>query len=288
MTSGLLLKMHVGEFQDADGMYTICGNLTIDFMLNYYNEQIKYVCYYRVCEEEWEDVSLPLPHCPPGLNCLYDMDQLRVKQKLQLLESHTTGYEINKSYTINDSEHTKLFHVVEVANASCTRYLCDALRPFRMKVLDMESNTVMHLHRPLRCSCCCFPCCMQSIAVEAPPGFRIGGIRQEWSIYRSTFAITDTDGATVLRVEGPMRWMCGDVAFRITTNSGLMVGKIFKQSAGLAADKNTNCFGIHFPMSLDVRLKAVLMGAYFLIVSFGCWVRRGVQVVDMCVGIVSF
>lgn len=47
------------------------------------------------------------------------------------------------------------------------------------------------------------------------------------------------------------------------------MGKISKQWSGLAREMFTDAdfFGITFPMDLDVRMKAVMMGACFLIVS---------------------
>lgn len=51
--------------------------------------------------------------------------------------------------------------------------------------------------------------------------------------------------------------------------TGEPVGKISKQWSGLAREIFTDAdfFGITFPMDLDVRMKAVLLGATFLIVS---------------------
>lgn len=47
------------------------------------------------------------------------------------------------------------------------------------------------------------------------------------------------------------------------------VGKILKQWSGLMKEYMTDAdnFGITFPMDLDVKMKAVMMGACFLIVS---------------------
>lgn len=47
------------------------------------------------------------------------------------------------------------------------------------------------------------------------------------------------------------------------------VGKISKQWTGLVRETFTDAdnFGISFPMDLDVKIKAVLFGACFLIVS---------------------
>lgn len=50
--------------------------------------------------------------------------------------------------------------------------------------------------------------------------------------------------------------------------NGDEVGKISKQWSGLAREMFTDAdfFGISFPMDLDVRMKAVMLGACFLIV----------------------
>ena len=47
------------------------------------------------------------------------------------------------------------------------------------------------------------------------------------------------------------------------------VGRISKQWSGLLREVFTDAdyFGITFPMDLDVRMKAVMLGACFLIVS---------------------
>lgn len=48
------------------------------------------------------------------------------------------------------------------------------------------------------------------------------------------------------------------------------IGKISKQWTGLLREVFTDSdnFGIQFPMDLDVRMKAVMIGACFLIVSW--------------------
>ena len=74
------------------------------------------------------------------------------------------------------------------------------------------------------------------------------------------YSLKDADGNVVLKIEGPMCTfsICGsDVEFNVLTLDGLTeVGKISKQ---------TDVFGINFPMDLDVRCKATLIGAAFLI-----------------------
>lgn len=63
--------------------------------------------------------------------------------------------------------------------------------------------------------------------------------------------------------------MCKFLFFspQIVTMNGDEVGKISKQWSGLAREMFTDAdfFGISFPMDLDVRMKAVMLGACFLI-----------------------
>ena len=53
------------------------------------------------------------------------------------------------------------------------------------------------------------------------------------------------------------------------TNDGRTIGKITKQWSGIVKEAltDTDNFGVQFPMDLDVKIKACLLGALFLIVS---------------------
>jgi len=57
---------------------------------------------------------------------------------------------------------------------------------------------------------------------------------------------------------------------QVTGKDGHPVGRISKQWTGLIKESltDTDNFGINFPMDLDVRMKAVLLGACFLIVRY--------------------
>lgn len=49
----------------------------------------------------------------------------------------------------------------------------------------------------------------------------------------------------------------------------MIIGKISNQWIGFMRElfTNTNTFGIQFPFDIDVRIKALMLGASFLIVS---------------------
>lgn len=95
---------------------------------------------------------------------------------------------------------------------------------------------------------------------------------QEWSVFSPKFRIEDATGQTVLRISGPFCTCsaCGDVEFNVLSKDKTQnAGKITKQWSGLAREVFTDAdyFGITFPMDLDVKIKAVMLGACFLIVS---------------------
>lgn len=102
-------------------------------------------------------------------------------------------------------------------------------------------------------------------------GNTIGNVIQEWSLLKPRFRIENESGECVFRIEGPLCpcSLCCDVEFQVLTNDGLKhVGKITKQWAGLAQEIFTDAdfFGISFPQETDVKNKALLLSACFLIV----------------------
>ena len=106
--------------------------------------------------------------------------------------------------------------------------------------------------------------------MHSPPGTKIGSIEQEWSLCVPHFTIRDADNNAVLKIEGPFcTFSCfGDVDFKVlSANSGEKVGKISKQWTGLVKEAFTDAdnFGVSFPLDLDVKVKATLLGAVFLI-----------------------
>uniref|UniRef100_A0A6P4EKH5 Phospholipid scramblase n=1 Tax=Drosophila rhopaloa TaxID=1041015 RepID=A0A6P4EKH5_DRORH len=189
------------------------------------------------------------------------------KNKVEFFEA-ITGFETNNRYSIQNALGQKVFYAVEDTNC-CTRNCCPE-RPFHMKVFDHYlKEEVIHLHRPLGCSSVCFPCCLHSIEVSAPPGNVIGSIEEEWSICRPSFRILNQSGDLALRIEGPMCFcsVCCNVDFNVVSLTGDNVGRISKKWSGLGREFLTDAdmFGITFQKNMDVSLKAVLLGATFLI-----------------------
>ncbi|XP_041975169.1 phospholipid scramblase 2 isoform X1 [Aricia agestis] len=216
----------------------------------------------------WMTIPQGLSNCPPGLEYLSMIDKLLVHQKVELLEAFV-GFETNNKYTVKNAIGQKVYYAVE-DNDCCTRNCCGPMRPFDMKIMDNFQNEVIHLNRPLACDTCWCPCWLQSMEVSSPPGTVVGSVEQEWSICKPCYVIKNASGDVVLRIKGPVCTfsICGDVEFNVYSQDGeTKVGKITKQWSGLAREAFTDAdyFGISFPMDLDVRIKAVLLGACFLI-----------------------
>ena len=75
--------------------------------------------------------------------------------------------ETNNKYEIKNSLGQRIYFAVE--DTDCwARNCCACSRPSTMKIFDLMSREVMTLERPLRCTSCCFPCCLQEVGEPLP------------------------------------------------------------------------------------------------------------------------
>ncbi|XP_066455414.1 phospholipid scramblase 1-like [Eleutherodactylus coqui] len=215
---------------------------------------------------------MPLPpavaNCPPGLEYLSQIDQLLIHQQIELLEA-LIGFETNNKYEIKNSMGQRVYFAAEQTDC-CTRYWCGVARPFTIAIIDNAGREVIRLTRPFRCSACCFPCCLQKLEVQAPPGNVVGYVKQNWHPCLPRFTLLNEREEEVLKVHGPfcVCSCCSDVDFELKSLDGdNVVGKICKQWSGFVREYFTDAdnFGVQFPMDLDVKMKAVVLGACFLI-----------------------
>ncbi|XP_053167604.1 phospholipid scramblase 1-like isoform X2 [Hemicordylus capensis] len=211
--------------------------------------------------------AVPL-NCPPGLEYLSQIDQILVHQQIELLEV-ITGIETCNKYELKNALGQRIYFAAE-ENDCCTLNCCGPSRPFTMKIIDNLGQPVIELIRPLRCSSCCCPCCLQEIEVHAPPGTPVGYIKQNWDLCLPKFSIQNEAQQDMLKIVGPCIpcRCCADVNFEVMSNDEKnVVGRISKQWTGFVREAFTDAdnFGIQFPMDLDVKMKAVMIGACFLI-----------------------
>ncbi|XP_039707522.1 phospholipid scramblase 1-like isoform X3 [Pteropus medius] len=196
------------------------------------------------------------------------IDQILIHQQVELLEV-LIGFETNNKYEIKNSLGQRIYFAAEDTDC-CTRNCCGASRPFTMRILDNMGREVMTLERPLRCTSCCCPCCLQEIEIHAPPGVPIGYVTQNWHPCLPKFTVQNERREDVLKIVGPcvVCSCCADIDFEIKSiDEENVVGKISKQWTGFVREAFTDAdnFGIQFPIDLDVKMKAVMLGACFLI-----------------------
>ncbi|XP_066203429.1 phospholipid scramblase 1-like [Saccopteryx leptura] len=216
----------------------------------------------------WMPAPASPPGCPPGLEYLTQIDQVLIHQQVELLEV-LVGFETNNKYEIKNSLGQRIYFAVEDTDC-CTRNCCGSNRPFTMKILDLMGREVISLYRPLGCSSCCCPCCLQQIEICSPPGVPVGYVTQTWHPCLPKFTVQNEKREDVLKITGPclVCSCCADIDFEIKSlDEENVVGKISKQWTGFVREAFTDAdnFGIQFPLDLDVKMKAVMIGACFLI-----------------------
>uniref|UniRef100_A0A3B4ZG41 Phospholipid scramblase n=1 Tax=Stegastes partitus TaxID=144197 RepID=A0A3B4ZG41_9TELE len=206
--------------------------------------------------------------CPPGLEYLIQINQILVHQRVNVAEM-VIGWEMNNVYTVKNSLGQQVFVATE-ENDIFTMQACGPSRPFTIHLHDNMGQEVLTLIRPLNCTSCCFPCCLQELEVQSPPGNPIGYVEQNWHPFLPKFTILNDMRTPQLKIKGPCcdcRCM-SDVIFEVMSlDESAVVGQISKQWGGFMQEGFTDAdnFGISFPMDLDVKIKAVMIGACFLI-----------------------
>ncbi|XP_054931252.1 phospholipid scramblase 1-like [Dermacentor andersoni] len=99
----------------------------------------------------------------------------------------------------------------------------------------------------------------------------MGSLRMEFAIIYPNFSVLDSQGNVVLLIKGPFcttSICCEDVVFNILATDGVtQLGAITKNWTGMCREAVTDAdnFTVTFPLDLDVKIKAVLLGAVFLI-----------------------
>ncbi|XP_007086391.1 phospholipid scramblase 2-like [Panthera tigris] len=217
---------------------------------------------------QWMQTPGTIPNCPPGLEYLTQINQLLVCQRFDLLE--VLGcFATSKKYEVMNNQGHRIYYAEERSNCFL-RYLCGPSRRFTMTIYDNVGRDVITMHRTLRSSCCWRNCYVQKLKVEAPPGEKIGYVYQYFHPFSPKFKIKNENKEDVMKIRGPcMLSSClKDLDFNLLSlDEEIVLGKISKKWAGFMRELFTNAdkFGIQFPLNLDVKIKALMLGASFLI-----------------------
>ena len=222
--------------------------------------------------QEWVAPVEAIPGCPPGLEYLTALDQIVVKQEIELLKAFT-GFPQNHKYKILNNQGQQIYFAAEDTGI-CMNFCCGPQRSFVIHILNNSNQEVIRLTREFKC--CAGSCwlagsdaCAHEVQVEAPVGQIIGYIRQEYSNWQQNFSIRDASHNPILRIHGPccvFNMSCCQDVFKIWSEDDTQeLGTICKQAGLRELLLDANTFGATFPMNLDPKAKAILFGAVFLI-----------------------
>ncbi len=167
-----------------------------------------------------------------------------------------TGFETKNKYAISDVSGQRLYLAAEEAGSTLLRLFLKALRPFTMVVVSEDGNEVLRVNRPFRFF-------FHRAEVVDANGQPLGVVERRFSILRRIYSVLDPAGQEVYQLFGPILhpW-----TFEIRKD-GMEVGKITKKWSGLFKEgfSDADNFGVMFPADWDVKMKALFMGAVFLI-----------------------
>lgn len=219
----------------------------------------------------WMQMPAPIPGCPTGLEYLHALDQLVCHQKVDVAEIFV-NWECANRYAILTKQGQQVYYAFEESDM-CLRQLCKNQRSFVLHIVNNLNQEVFTIRRPLKfcadgCCWCAFSnCCSQELSVYLPDGIPLGHVQQGCACCSHEFRIYDGNRQHQLTVTGRAIFACCSVEYQVKSRDGKLLGKIQKKFSGVGEEFFTNAdkFGVQFPEDLDVKLKAVLIGAMFLI-----------------------
>lgn len=201
---------------------------------------------------------------------LRNAHSFHVKQAVELLEAFI-GWETPNKYSIKDQSGNKIFAAVEDSDM-CGRQLCGKYRSFTIRLRNTGNQDVLLFERDIDCSCCFGLCCPDTLKVMTSTGQLLGTVKQSFAIFYPTFTIENAVGNPIFTIEGPLcpSSFCPgqSVLFKLcNVTNGAPVGTISKEWSGWGRELFTDAdyFSMSFPVDLDPSLKAVCLGALFLI-----------------------
>ncbi len=167
-----------------------------------------------------------------------------------------TGFETKNRYAILDMSGSRLYLAAEEAGSTLLRWFLKAMRPFTIAVLTEDGQVVLRIKRPFRFY-------FHRAEVLDSRGQSLGVLERRFSVLRRIYSVLDNSGHEIFQLFGPILhpW-----TFQIR-NNGVEYGKITKKWSGLLKEGFTDAdkFGVTFPAEWDVKLKALFLGAVFLI-----------------------
>lgn len=167
-----------------------------------------------------------------------------------------TGFETKNRYIISDISGNSLYLAGEETGSVLLRWFLKGMRPFTVTVLSEDGLVAFRVKRPFRFY-------FHRVEVVDSQGQLLGVLERRFSILRRIYSVLDSSGREVSQLFGPILhpW-----TFQIR-NGEIQYGKIIKRWSGLLKESVTEAdnFSVMFPTEWDVKLKALFIGAVFLI-----------------------
>ncbi|XP_059154161.1 phospholipid scramblase 2-like [Physella acuta] len=212
----------------------------------------------------WMPPIGPIENCPRGLEYLTKIDQLIIKQEAEILEA-VLGIETSNKYRIFNSLYQQCYYAFESSNF-CSKQCCSENRGFTMYIQNNLNEVVFTIDRP-------FNCCKDNINVIAKDGTLLGKVHRKYNFCCCSpqFLIYDHNSNPCYKIKGPCCkcTLCDrQIEFPIhKLGSDIIIGSISKKWSGMVKEMFTDAdtFGVTFPIELDARMKATIIGAVFLI-----------------------
>ena len=189
------------------------------------------------------------------MDALTGIDSLVIQQRKEWGEI-LTGFETKNKYAIMNTAGEQLYFAAEVGGNFLVRIFLKAWRPFEITVIKPDNTVALALKSPFRFY-------FREIEIHNPTGQVIGYVRRNFSILRRKYTVYDHQGQPICELFGPILhpW-----TFEIRENEQVF-GKITKKWSGLLKESFTDAdnFGVTFPGQWPDNIKAILLGAVFLI-----------------------
>jgi len=183
---------------------------------------------------------------------------LKIQQQVERLEAFT-GFETRNRYAVKDDSGNQVLFAEEEAGEmteALSRFFLKAARPFTMQLETIHGEPVVRLQRPFRFY-------FHELEVWNAEGMLLGTVEKQFSVFNRRYVVTDKVNGKRYEIVGPLfrPW-----TFRILRD-GQECGVIRKRWGGTVREVFTDAdaFGVELPPEADSQLKAVFLGAVFLI-----------------------
>ena len=244
----------------------------------------------RAASAKPQSIAQSLVTLPPELRRLNTLDKINIKEKVKLIEV-VSAWESTNEFDLVLPGTNELLFVATEHSGCCARNCCTWARGFDMKVRLNSGEQMFVARRTFKCCVClnlfncmcidyCFGCCQDEMKVYGSNEEDFfGSVKEAGSCWRPSYKVFNSAGRAQFNIIGPYCmcnlgccWFCPKCCRRLTfkvydVKSGRHVGVIYKEFSGALKEFITDAdnFGIEFPESIDVTMKAVLLSAVFLI-----------------------